>query len=64
MDEKTLEWRLPEVYVTNQVLHELSGIKINDLTFVRCANEKVRVSDGDSPFDSKGIHQTYTHGAN
>ena len=43
--------------------HDLSGIKMNDFIFVRCANKKVRVPDGDSPFDSKGICQTYTHGA-
>ena len=43
--------------------HDLSGIKMNDFIFVRCANKKVRVPDGDSPFVSKGICQTYTHGA-
>ena len=43
--------------------HDLSGIKMNDFILARCANKKVRVPDGDSPFDSKGICQTYTHGA-
>ena len=35
------------------VTHDLSGIQGNDFTFVRRANKKVRVPDGDSPFDCK-----------
>lgn len=64
MDEEGIREEIARILrEKSSCTHDLSGIKINDFIFVRCANKKVRVPDGDSPFDSKGICQTYTHGA-
>ena len=64
MDEEDIREEIARILCEkSSCTRDLSGIKINDFIFVRCANKKVRVSDGDSPFDSKGICQTYTHGA-
>ena len=43
--------------------HDLTYLSSNDFTFVKCVNKKVRVPDGDSPFDFKGICRIYPHGA-
>ena len=45
------------------VIHDLSGVTPEDFSFVKCANKKVRVPDGDPPFDAQGIIHTYPHGA-
>ena len=64
MDEENIREEIARIlHSKSSSTRDLSGIKINDFTFVRCANKKVRIPDGDSPFDSKGIWQTYTHGA-
>ena len=64
MDEEGIREEIARILrEKSSCTHDLSGIKINHFIFVRCANKKVRVPDGDSPFDSKGICQTYTHGA-
>ena len=64
MDEEDIREEIARILrEKSSCTHDLSGIKINDFIFVRCANKKVRVPDGDSPFDSKGICHTYTHGA-
>ena len=64
MDEEEIRVEIARVLSRkSSVFHDLSGIKPNDFTFVKCANKKVRVPDGDTPFDAQGISHTYPHGA-
>jgi len=53
MDEEIREEIARVLSRKSSVFHDLSGIKPNDFTFVKCANKKVRVPDGDMPFDAK-----------
>ena len=43
--------------------HNLDLLTPEDFDFVPCANRRVRVIDGDTPFDSSGIAQVYKNGA-
>ena len=43
--------------------HHLDLLAPGDFDFVRCANRRVRVIDGDTPFDGSGISQVYKNGA-
>ena len=64
MDEEEIRAEIARVLRDKtSVTHDLSGMQGNDFIFVKCANRKVRVPDGNSPFDFKGISHTYPHGA-
>ena len=43
--------------------HHLDLLAPGDFDFVRCANRRVKVIDGDTPFDGSGISQVYKNGA-
>lgn len=43
--------------------HTLDCLMPEDFNFVRCANRRVRIIDGDTPFDGSGIAQVYKNGA-
>ena len=43
--------------------HSLDCLMPEDFDFVRCANRRVRIIDGDAPFDGSGITQVYKNGA-
>ena len=64
MDEEEIREEIAKVLRDKtSVTHDLSGIEGNDFIFVKCSNRKVRVPDGNLPFDTKGICHTYPHGA-
>ena len=43
--------------------HALDVLMPEDFDFVRCSNRRVRIIDGDTPFDGNGITQVYKNGA-
>lgn len=43
--------------------HNLDLLTPEDFDFVWCANRRVRIIDGDTPFDGSGIAQVYKNGA-
>ena len=45
------------------VTHNLDQIAEEDFDFVKVANHRVRVIDGDAPFDANGIGHVYKNGA-
>ena len=45
------------------ITHDSGQLGEEDFNFVRCANRKVRIIDGDAPFDANGIAQVYKNGA-
>ena len=45
------------------ITHALDRLAEDDFDFVRVANRRVRVIDGDAPFDANGIAHVYKNGA-
>lgn len=64
MDEDDIREEIARILrEKSSVTHDLTSIQSDGFTFVRCANKKVSIPDGDTPFDCKGICHTYPHGA-
>ena len=45
------------------ITHDFGRLAEEDFNFVRCANRKVQIIDGDAPSDANGIAQVYKNGA-
>lgn len=47
----------------SSVTHRLDEIGCNDFIFVKCANKRVRVLDGNMPVDAQCLYRMYPHGS-
>lgn len=64
MDEDDIREEIVRVVSSEEgVTQDLSNLQPQDFICVKCSNKKVRVPDGDTPFDAQGINRTYPHGS-